>query len=753
MQMRKRLLLITLAVGMGSEVTTASAQDPSAIINLFGSVIGNVAVEGARTQWAQLPRSRIACIAQALLDRGASVGQLIQQGIGPDDPRIAHIVSICRKPQEPPRRMADPTSRDGPQPSFVTPSDRTPVPTGIRSLSTLEKLVQVPSSCVDARAMGREQLHQRDPFSGRTAPGPACEAIRQCYPAITAQARAIITFLRQSPNVLAELRRTAQGSRSFHELDQILRTLNSSAEQQLTPRMSECTQLSLALSSRLFWVGRQAGLQGTSFERFGEIVSGFAARLRNQMSNDEHASQNLEQLVPHYPQAAAYQRARSDYRRLFESDLEQFLSARAGLRMHLENLQALQMRLQHQTARLEEIGRELTELSRKSQGEPLRRLVNDATKKDIEILSTNVARLASTSIGERGDADDSLSRIAEQQQILERSFAVAQKQHDDLRALDSRREAVIAKATEALKRTDRPAFLSRINEKGAEVRKTIERLRAALVEAGGVSIFERADHTPTIEKLESALKYLQGLERNDAETLAFADQVRKFTDAVKQRGAHLLDPDASAAIKTLVSAADSSLQTSLPLTTEQQNQLRQHEKLLAELQTTLPSLMDSRERQELAKKFPFRRSPWAFNMEANKLTDAQSVKALADVESSHTHYQIEITCTKGSALITASTFNKRAGFFATQLEGKRIPWGGNAGLFVAFRIDAHPVGGLLFLQGPYQNVGIAELGKSIPGVLASSRIILGGLIPGEQLEIQTKFPETFQRACLLVANS
>jgi len=74
----------------------ARAQIPGGLMNMFNAMMGAAIVNNARVQWSKVPSNETACIEEELQQRGTSIGGLIQNGIAPNDPRVASVRFGCR---------------------------------------------------------------------------------------------------------------------------------------------------------------------------------------------------------------------------------------------------------------------------------------------------------------------------------------------------------------------------------------------------------------------------------------------------------------------------------------------------------------------------------------------------------------------------------------------------------------------------------------------------------------------------------
>ena len=93
-----RLCSIVIAgLGLGAlGPSSASAQNASDMMNLFGGLLSRAIVENARVEWRKLPNTEIQCIDEQLRQQGSSTGVVIEQGLSPGDPRLSPLRERCR---------------------------------------------------------------------------------------------------------------------------------------------------------------------------------------------------------------------------------------------------------------------------------------------------------------------------------------------------------------------------------------------------------------------------------------------------------------------------------------------------------------------------------------------------------------------------------------------------------------------------------------------------------------------------------
>jgi hypothetical protein len=91
-------------------------------MSMFGVMMRAAIIQATQQEWMKVPRQEISCVETALSQSGTSIASLVQQGIGPFDPRVANILTGCRyqsrqvQPQAQPLRTMETESPHYPQP-------------------------------------------------------------------------------------------------------------------------------------------------------------------------------------------------------------------------------------------------------------------------------------------------------------------------------------------------------------------------------------------------------------------------------------------------------------------------------------------------------------------------------------------------------------------------------------------------------------------------------------------------------------
>ena len=94
--MARKYVIYTALLFVLSTSNQARAQVRGDLMNMFTAIMGAAIVNNAKIEWSEFPANQTACIEEELRQQGTSIGGLIQNGIVPNDPRIAGIRFDCR---------------------------------------------------------------------------------------------------------------------------------------------------------------------------------------------------------------------------------------------------------------------------------------------------------------------------------------------------------------------------------------------------------------------------------------------------------------------------------------------------------------------------------------------------------------------------------------------------------------------------------------------------------------------------------
>jgi uncharacterized protein len=118
--MSRRSFIVSIFLLVFGTISEASAQSPNGFMNIFNAMMGAAIVNNARVEWSKVPASQTECIEERLQQRGASIGSLIQNGIVPNDPRIAGVRFDCRTAAvTPPTASPNSDPAESPNPDTV----------------------------------------------------------------------------------------------------------------------------------------------------------------------------------------------------------------------------------------------------------------------------------------------------------------------------------------------------------------------------------------------------------------------------------------------------------------------------------------------------------------------------------------------------------------------------------------------------------------------------------------------------------
>jgi len=93
---------IVLSVIIALPTSSIAQENPFG--NLLGAMIANAMVQNAQNEWNKLPEPRRSCFVQALGQNGIGVPALIQEGVGPNDQRLAGYEAPCIQQEQERRR-------------------------------------------------------------------------------------------------------------------------------------------------------------------------------------------------------------------------------------------------------------------------------------------------------------------------------------------------------------------------------------------------------------------------------------------------------------------------------------------------------------------------------------------------------------------------------------------------------------------------------------------------------------------------
>lgn len=84
----------------------ASAQGARDMMAVFGAIMQTAMIQATEAEWRKLAPGRLACVDEALRQRGLTLRTLFENGINPSDGRVLDVVSGCRYQTAPQQQLA-----------------------------------------------------------------------------------------------------------------------------------------------------------------------------------------------------------------------------------------------------------------------------------------------------------------------------------------------------------------------------------------------------------------------------------------------------------------------------------------------------------------------------------------------------------------------------------------------------------------------------------------------------------------------
>lgn len=613
----------------------------------------------------------------------------------------------------PPRQAAQ---AKGDQKPFLEASSPAPVqpqaPPPVGGFSDLEKLVEIPRSCLAARELRR---------GGRDSAQQACIALGDC--AITLQTRipAVAQYFQANPQFLQNVRRFPEA----------IKGLDNATKFFAGRPASDCQYMFMSASQWAFNFRSDSNTK-VGFETFSDQINALIQTIRSDYASDLGKYKDWLPYAKLYARANEYSRVRTEYELSYNtSDMESFLRLKEEFERQRARADSYRATLLRQTEQLAALKSQFSDLVRSMRQPPLAQLVDDDLIADSASIQVETEALHNIPAAERGEASDRIAEFTDKKQRIEKKVDAAIRR-------EAKRETAVKLTTNTLSEIDGAKL--RLSPRGAEI---VENLRLTLPKISGPEA-QRSDVSSEIAVTDKFLEQYRSLKAGAALVEEFVSRLNLLDNNIDKRGRRFLDADATVSIAALKRERDRFLAIAFPLETADAENLARQMKTLKQLEDGLPSRMDVQERKALASSFPISRGGWTFQFRSDKLTDEQSIVGAFQTKGDDARYKIEISCAKGSLELIVSTFEENG-------EGKSIPWDRISGAsMVRTRIDSEPAQAHILLRDGYTNVG--RTGFANLSLVQSERLVLGDVFPKDQLEIPTRFPDAVKRLCELLVN-
>jgi len=400
--------------------------------------------------------------------------------------------------------------------------------------------------------------------------------------------------------------------------------------------------------------------------------------------------------------------------------------------------------LNNQNEKLLALRSRLTEAINLVSKPPLEGLIELTMRDRLSKLSDQLNSELSVPVADRTSMNDEIGRI---QSVLDESsghIRTARSRLDELNRLDEKRRDLINEASAVINELSDTSLQSRLFENPLP---QIEAERNRLSDLSSTPVWARPDYTSDLNQLQAKVgKARQSLEeKNKIDRLV--QQMAEIKRQIDQRGIQYLDEPNSHALLRFLKAVAQFGQSQLPLGLTEKQLLASEEEELDAFQNALPAAMDKQERKLLIAEFPMQAAGWSFEFSVAKLTDAHSVVAKFSGAGDQATYTLEFYCKPGSSTLEIDAFDKGSSTprpIFSEAPSKNI----------RLRTDDHALFSAVLKQAGYANRGVisgpSELDQNFE-FLNSQRLVFGDIFANDEVEVKTKFPETFRRLCIMIS--
>lgn len=281
-------------------------------------------------------------------------------------------------------------------------------------------LIAIPDACIAARNIGPSQTYVRDPFTGRNAPGPFCNAAAKCLTTIAPRLPALITYLRQHPVLMNQLALPAE----------IYNGLARAAHSIETASIQNCNFISTLVSYNLISLdGRNNSQPG--FERFAIPAQAFLAKLRNDYEADLSFYKNWQPIAKHYDHTSEFDWVKAKYEAAYNaSDIDAFFKFKSQFEDERSRAAAYQATLADQDERLAKIDSELADLSRQVHEEKTASIIDKNVIDAVDKLKSDVATVRKISATDRGNSSSDIDEFLHRKTDIESQITAALKKDE-----------------------------------------------------------------------------------------------------------------------------------------------------------------------------------------------------------------------------------------------------------------------------------------------------------------------------------
>jgi hypothetical protein len=295
--------------------------------------------------------------------------------------------------------------------------------------SDRRRLSQIPESCEAAKQLGKGQMSLVDPLSQKRSPGPACQALRSCKTDLTNQIRDVFVFLRENPDVVAELRSTSPDllrAQSPSAPARLLQDLEGAARRLDSFSSEHCDYLWLQMASN--WINLEGKGNAASYPFEGLMEGGqrLFSKVKSEFNAADAEYRALLDFNDRYPGVERFERAYQSYAQVVQSDdIAGILRERSVFLREMDGAKARKQLLDEQAAELSRLTTSLLDMAAACNREELSRFSNQDILATLSAVKADSEKYSGMKPAERGDISSQLKVLTVRYRDFENAVRAA----------------------------------------------------------------------------------------------------------------------------------------------------------------------------------------------------------------------------------------------------------------------------------------------------------------------------------------
>lgn len=327
--------------------------------------------------------------------------------------------------------------------------------------SDRRRLSQIPESCEAAKQLGKGQISLVDQLSQKRSPGPACQALRSCKTDLTNQIRDVFVFLRENPDVVAELRSTSPDllrAQSPSAPARLLQDLEGAARRLDSFSSEHCDYLWLQMASN--WINLEGKGNASSYPFEGLMEGGqrLFAKVKSEFNAADAEYRALLDFNDRYPGVERFERAHQSYAQAVQSDdIAGTLRERSVFLREMDGAKARKQLLDEQAAELSRLTTSLSDMGTACNREGLSRFSNQDILATLSALKADLEKYTGIKPAERGDLSSQLKVLTVRYRDFENVVRAARAEKariEEYRLMLVQRETFARRIVDAASRDD-----------------------------------------------------------------------------------------------------------------------------------------------------------------------------------------------------------------------------------------------------------------------------------------------------------